>query len=190
MGEEYTNKFNIIIPAAGQGQRLRPLTYDIPKCLVKVRGKSILERQLEAIDPKHVKKLILITGYRKHLLEEFVNNLQLEYPVKFYFNEIFLDTHCAYSFLKAAEEIREGFVLVNSDLLFKKNHFDNLISIPHNNAVCAIKRENTKTDLQKIKIDQTNRIRKWGLNLSLFDGEVMGPIKMLSKDASIFNKLL
>ncbi len=37
----------VIILAAGQGTRLRPLTDDRPKCMVEVNGRSIIERQLE-----------------------------------------------------------------------------------------------------------------------------------------------
>ena len=40
---------NVIILAAGEGNRLKPLTNDTPKCLVKLFGKSLLDWQLDLI---------------------------------------------------------------------------------------------------------------------------------------------
>ena len=37
-----------IIIAAGMGQRLRPYTADRPKCMVEIKGRSLLERQVDA----------------------------------------------------------------------------------------------------------------------------------------------
>ena len=42
-------RMRVIILAAGQGTRLRPLTDDKPKCMVEVNGKSIIERQLSVM---------------------------------------------------------------------------------------------------------------------------------------------
>lgn len=53
-----------IIIAAGMGQRLRPYTEDRPKCLVEIKGKSLLERQIEAYRSAGVEEIIVIRGYR------------------------------------------------------------------------------------------------------------------------------
>jgi len=48
------------ILAAGVGSRLRPETYEKPKCLVNIMGKPILEYQLEAL--KKIKKIIIVSA--------------------------------------------------------------------------------------------------------------------------------
>lgn len=59
-----------VILAAGKGTRLRPLTEDCPKPLVKVAGKTLLDHIVEAI-PSSVDELIIVTGYLGHMIEEY-----------------------------------------------------------------------------------------------------------------------
>lgn len=59
-----------VILAAGKGTRLRPLTENRPKPLVKVGGKTLLDHIVEAI-PSSVDELIIVTGYLGHMIEEY-----------------------------------------------------------------------------------------------------------------------
>ncbi len=58
-----------IILAAGEGSRLRPFTHTIPKPLIKIFGKSILEHTLESIVP-YVSEIIIIVKYKEELIKE------------------------------------------------------------------------------------------------------------------------
>jgi len=63
----------VIIPAAGKGKRLRPFTLTVPKPLLKVAGKRILEYILnEVVNIPQVDEVIFILGYMKEKIEEFV----------------------------------------------------------------------------------------------------------------------
>jgi L-glutamine-phosphate cytidylyltransferase len=57
-----------IILAAGRGSRMKGLTDDRPKCLVELRGKSLLEWQLGALREAGVKEIAIVTGYKRELL--------------------------------------------------------------------------------------------------------------------------
>jgi choline kinase len=59
-----------IILAAGRGSRMRQLTDDRPKCLVPLRGKPLLEWQLEALAAAGLHDVAIVTGYRRELLAE------------------------------------------------------------------------------------------------------------------------
>lgn len=58
-----------VILAAGKGTRLRPLTENIPKPLVKVAGKTLLDHIVEAL-PSAVDEIILVTGYLENRIKE------------------------------------------------------------------------------------------------------------------------
>lgn len=52
-----------MILAAGRGERLRPITDEIPKALVEIRGKSLLERQLESVRMAGIETVVINLGW-------------------------------------------------------------------------------------------------------------------------------
>jgi len=60
----------VLILAAGQGKRLRPLTNDRPKCLVPLLGKSLLERQVSTINKCGINDIHIVTGYCANQIKE------------------------------------------------------------------------------------------------------------------------
>lgn len=57
-----------IILAAGRGSRMKDLTDECPKCLVELRGKPLLEWQLEALREAGISEIAIVTGYKRELL--------------------------------------------------------------------------------------------------------------------------
>jgi len=57
-----------IILAAGRGSRMKNLTYERPKCLVELRGKPLLDRQLAALREAGIDQIAIVTGYKRELL--------------------------------------------------------------------------------------------------------------------------
>lgn len=53
-----------VVLAAGEGNRLRPLTADRPKCLVELAGRPLLAWQLDALARAGVEDVTIVTGYR------------------------------------------------------------------------------------------------------------------------------
>ena len=54
----------VIILAAGHGNRLRPYTNEIPKCMVKLAGKSILQYQIDILTSSGFDDIMVVGGYR------------------------------------------------------------------------------------------------------------------------------
>ena len=54
-----------IFIAAGQGSRLGDITKDLPKPLIDVNGKSIIQRQIDLLRQNNIHEIIIVTGYKK-----------------------------------------------------------------------------------------------------------------------------
>lgn len=59
-----------IILAAGRGSRMKDLTEQRPKCLVELRGKALLDWQLEALHAAGITEIAIVTGYKRELLAD------------------------------------------------------------------------------------------------------------------------
>jgi glucose-1-phosphate thymidylyltransferase len=73
----------VIIPMAGFGKRLRPLTHTRPKPLVNVAGKPVLGHVLDSLAQLEITELLCITGYLGEQIEEYVNTFYT-IPARFF----------------------------------------------------------------------------------------------------------
>lgn len=73
---------NVIVLTAGLGTRLRPHTYTKPKPLVNVAGKPMLGHILDTLQPLAISRLICVTGYLGHRIQDFVTN-NYNFPTTF-----------------------------------------------------------------------------------------------------------
>jgi L-glutamine-phosphate cytidylyltransferase len=71
-----------IILAAGLGSRLQPLTEHVPKCLLELRGKTLLERQLDLLDTCRIEKVTVVVGHNGQAIRNAVHGRVrfAEYP--------------------------------------------------------------------------------------------------------------
>mgnify|MGYP002510864616 CR=1 FL=1 len=108
----------VIILAAGQGTRLRPLTDNCPKCMVEVKGKSIIERQLETMYSCGIKEddITLIAGYRNKVLQERFRDTGIHFVV----NNDFESTNMVYSLMCARSQMEseEDVLISYGDIIY------------------------------------------------------------------------
>ena len=97
----------VIIVAAGIGASLGELTKDIPKPLVDVNGKSILQRQIEIYRKFGVDEIFIVTGYKT----KKIKHLMRFYP-KLGYNTQIIDCYIATDLVKASEpKLEDGELL-------------------------------------------------------------------------------
>ena len=63
-----------VILAAGRGTRMRELTADLPKPMIIVRGKPVLQHIIEGLRDADVRKFLVIVGYRADVVQHFFGN--------------------------------------------------------------------------------------------------------------------
>jgi L-glutamine-phosphate cytidylyltransferase len=101
-----------IIVAAGRGSRLGDATQEIPKCMVKVAGKSILHHQLRSLQGAGVTDVVVVRGYRGDLIEGD------SVPLRFVDNPDWPNNNILASLMYAAGEMDGGFFFSYSDIVF------------------------------------------------------------------------
>ena len=100
----------MIILAAGQGTRLRPLTDDRPKCLVELAGRPLLRWQIEAARAVGIDDIVAIGGYRIGQLDG--------YGVRIVPNPAFASTNMVRTLFCARRLFGDGFVMSYGDIVY------------------------------------------------------------------------
>lgn len=115
-----------VILAAGQGLRLRPLTEKIPKGLVPILGKPLLEYTLHTL-PSTVREVFIIVGYLGEQIQnyfgDFYNNIPIRYIHQKTLNGTGTALHLARPFLD-----NEPFLVLNGDDIYQAEDVQQLAS--------------------------------------------------------------
>ena len=101
-----------IILAAGKGTRLDGAAVK-PKCLVEVGGLTLLQRQIETLRSLDVNEIVIVVGFGADSIRE-----ACDARIAFVENSKFAETSSLYSLWLAQEHLEQGFVVLNSDVLF------------------------------------------------------------------------
>ncbi len=118
-----------VILAAGMGKRLKELTQNNAKCMVKVNGVSLIERTLYILDKKQLSKIVVVVGFEKNKLVDYISNLHIRTPVVFVENQVYEKTNNIYSLLLAKECLsKEDTILLESDIIFEESVIDILLN--------------------------------------------------------------
>ena len=113
-----------VVLAAGKGVRLRPLTDKVPKVMVKVKGKPLLERILDKLVEVKIEEIFLVVGYKKEVIEKYFGNEFKGIPVKYLVQERQLGTANAIGLAK--DYIKGNFLVLNGDVLVESYLFKEL----------------------------------------------------------------
>ncbi len=120
-----------VILAAGKGTRLRPLTDYLPKCLVPVNGKPILQYQLECLDRCGIDRCVIVVGYRDDQVRHHFGPRFRNVRITYVYNELFEHTNNIFSLWLARQELNDDMLLLEGDLVFEEDILRNLTQSPY-----------------------------------------------------------
>jgi choline kinase len=174
-----------IILAAGSGSRLLPHTAHRPKCLTTIGGQPILRYQLAALRQCGIERIVIVVGYLSEHIRTYVDS-----SVELVENHDYASTNSSYSLWLAREHARNGFIHLNSDLLFEPTLLRALLDAPNENAVVVDRNVRAGSDMMKAQMDGA-RILRMGKTLTTdAAAEVVGPAKFGPSGARILAERL
>lgn len=147
-----------IILAAGMGKRLKELTQNNTKCMVKVNGVALIDRMLHQIDRKHLSRIVIVVGYEGQKLIDYIGTLDIQTPIVFIRNEIYDRTNNIYSLALAKGWLcQDDTLLFESDLIFEDAVLDMLVDDSRDTLALVDKYE-AWMDGTCLKIDEDDNI--------------------------------
>ena len=113
------SKARVIIPAAGKPKE--EIIENTPTAMLDVNGKTVLERQLEVLKKCEISNVTVVRGYEKARF-----NIK---GVKYRDIDDYYAKGSMFSLLAAEEEMKEGFLMIFSDILFDESIISNLLRV-------------------------------------------------------------
>ena len=151
-----------VIMAGGKGTRIATMNAVVPKPMINICGKPILEYQIDCLRKQNITDIILVIGYLGNIIEKYFGNggafhvnidyIREEYP---------LGTAGALYYLK--DLLVEDFLLINGDIIFDIN-FDMFLNAHRKNqslATILTHPNNHPYDSGIIISDQSGKVLKW-----------------------------
>ncbi len=116
--QEKTNK--VVLMVGGLGKRLRPLTENTPKPMLKVGNKPILQTIVEKFEEYGYKNIIMCVNYKSHIIQDyFGDGSKFGVNIEYILEDQRMGTAGALSLLK--EKLTEPFFVMNGDILTNVN---------------------------------------------------------------------
>jgi UDP-N-acetylglucosamine diphosphorylase / glucose-1-phosphate thymidylyltransferase / UDP-N-acetylgalactosamine diphosphorylase / glucosamine-1-phosphate N-acetyltransferase / galactosamine-1-phosphate N-acetyltransferase len=113
-----------VILAAGEGKRLRPFTETIPKVMLPVANKPVLEYVIDAVKNNGINEIIIVVGYKKEVIMEHFKNYKGA-KITYVVQEKQLGT--GHALLHAKSHIQDTFIVLSGDNIIDNTSISKLI---------------------------------------------------------------
>jgi len=151
----------VVIMAGGKGTRVSSIASDIPKPMIPICGKPILEHQIECLKKNGLTEIILVIGHLgEHIKEHFGNGKKFDCNITYYNETEPLGTAGALYKLK---HLSDDFILINGDIIFDID-FSRMINFHREknaHVTLAVHPNSHPFDSAVIFSDGNNQVTRW-----------------------------
>ena len=178
-----------IVLAAGRGARLNGTAGNLPKCLARLGGMTLVERQIALLRSCGVSEVVVVVGCEADRVRRSCGR-----GVQFVENTRFAQTNSLYSLWLARPLLLDGFVVMNCDVVLHPQLIVDLLTARHEDALLIAYQDDTQPlGDEEMKV-QTRRGRVVDIAKSMAadaaDGENVGVVKFGADGARLLASIL
>jgi L-glutamine-phosphate cytidylyltransferase len=180
-----------IILSAGQGSRLGHLTDDRPKCLIEFNGRTLLDRQLDALAANGVEEAVVVTGFRDDQIEAALQRRgDIGPKVRTVYNPFYKVADNLGSLFVAKNEIQGDVLVWNGDTLVSETLMARVIDNRDQDGICVTidRKDGYDEDDMKVVVDDAGRLHAIGkrLDMAEVNAESIGLLAFRGAGAQTF----
>ena len=166
-----------VILAAGLGSRLGDLKEGKPKAFLEIGGMSLIDRSIEALRSRGVRKIIIGTGYENQHFDNLTSKYQEVVTRK---NERFDSTGSMYTLFLLRDMVFQPFLLLEGDLLYEPAALDYLLDDPYEEIILASTATHSGDEvfIEASRQGMLLNMSKNGAALNAIEGELVGISKL------------
>ena len=124
-----------VILAAGIGARLNSEKNSLPKGLIEIGGKPLLEYSLEALIQNDIRDVIMVVGFQHEKIRNRFGSCYQDLKIEYVLNEKYANSGSMYSFAMVQDVIEEEIILLESDLLYEPRAVSILLNAGYRNCI-------------------------------------------------------
>ena len=157
--------------AAGKGSRLGELTNGNPKSFVEIKGKKLIEYNLQLLNKYGIEKIVIVTGYRSEAFEELTREME---NVHLIYNTFYEMLNVLGSFFMGMEAIDEDFIYLHADTLCDPFIFEKLVHL-EGDVILPIDYKQCDEEAMKVRSENGRIVEiTKQMPLELAEGEFIG----------------
>ncbi len=180
-----------LILAAGFGSRLKEYTKNIPKALVKVKGKPIIEYQLSALEEIGIKKVGIVCGYKKEVLTDYLKNRNNEFEYELFYNNEYDRSNSSYSFYMAKDFLKgSSYIHFNCDIVVSGKLLEGLIKSNYENVIAVRRDIRLGDNMELVKIVDNKIIKMDNRYYKDADGKAYGVARFSEESVDLALKYI